>query len=438
MLSLTSMTILILAGGISKRMWPLTTDKLLIPLLGKPFFYHTLKSLKDAKPDLKVAIVANPRNRAGLEKITKELGIDAKFAVQQEAKGMADAILTAESLLDESVLIMNGDDLLDPKIYAQVLSQINSNSGGIQTVGKVVKDYFPGGYLVLKDGQVTGVIERPGRGSEPSDMVKLVFDYFKDSRTLISTLKEATSDKDEIYEVALDNLIKKGLKVSVTRYEGEWGALKYPWHILHLVSILLGRIEKNISPNAVVATSAVINGPVVIEEGVKIFEGATINGPCYIGKNCVIGNNSLVRESVLEEGVVAGFGSEIARSYIGEGSWFHTNYVGDSVIEGNFGMGSGAVTANLRLDGKTIRTFDNTIDTGLEKLGVIAGTGVRVGINAMIMPGINLGAVSLIGPGVLISKNVSENKRVLLKQEHTETENKDVNTFDKFRENLNK
>jgi bifunctional UDP-N-acetylglucosamine pyrophosphorylase/glucosamine-1-phosphate N-acetyltransferase len=234
----------------------------------------------------------------------------------------------------------------------------------------------------------------------------------------------------------LDKLIHSQFHGAVLRYDGEWGAMKYPWHILKIMSLLLSKVERRISDEAKIASSAIIEGNVVIEEGVKVFEGAVIKGPCYIGANSIVGNNSLVRESMLGSKVVTGFSTEIARSWVGNDSWFHTNYVGDSVIEGNFGMGSGAVVANLRLDGKTIRTLDNTIDTGLEKLGIIAGTGVRVGINAMTMPGVNLGANSLVGPGVIVSKNISENKRVLVKQEHVETENKEITTYEKFRKAL--
>src|SRR3989338_5044213 len=112
---------------------------------------------------------------------------------------------------------------------------------------------------------------------------------------------------------------------------------------------VISKIEHTISPGANVSEKAIIEGKVVIEEGARVFEGVVIKGPCYIGKNVILGNSSMVRESDLEEGVVTGFNSDITRSYIGANSWFHTNYIGDSVIEGDFGMGSGAVLANLRL-----------------------------------------------------------------------------------------
>ncbi len=432
------MTILILAGGISKRMWPLATDKLLLPFLGKPFFYHTLKSLKEAKSDLKVVIVASPNNHAGLTKIAEELAVTAETVIQEEPKGMADAILSATEHIQGPLLIMNADDLVEPKLYSEVLTEVEKGQSDIHLVGKIVKNYFDAGYIAVNDKQVTSVVEKPGAGNEPSDLVKLVFDYFKDSTKLIAVLKQTSSETDDVYEKALDSLIKSGNKTTVTRYEGVWSALKYPWHVLQVTRMLLKNLEQKISPEAQIAKSATIEGNVVIEEGVKIFENAVIKGPCYIGPNCVVGTNSLVRDSILENSVVTGFSTEIARSYVGDNSWFHTNYVGDSIIEGDFGMGSGAVVANLRLDGQTVRVKENTIDTGLEKLGLIAGRSSRIGVNATTMPGVMLASNTLVGLNVTLNKNLSEGKRILVKQELEESQNKSNTSYNQFRENLDK
>ena len=134
---------------------------------------------------------------------------------------------------------------------------------------------------------------------------------------------------------------------------------------------------------------------------------------------------------------MTGFNSDITRSYIGPNSWFHTNYIGDSVLEGDFGMGSGAVLANLRLDDHTIRVGEEKTDTGRHKLGLIAGKGSRVGVNASTMPGARVGANSLVGPGVVLSGDVADNKKVLVKQQLEVTEHTPALTsYDQFREKL--
>lgn len=436
------MKIIVLAGGEGKRMWPIATDKCLIPFLGKPLLYHNLKKLVTHLGVLEFIIIASETSKDGVEKVAKELELNHKVVVQKEPKGMADAILAGKSELVGEVLIVNAEDIVDPKLYGRVVK----GEADVVVAGLKVNKYFPGGYLKVTGDRVQGIVEKPGERNEPSDMVKLVVDYFKDGKKLVGYLEKATSDKqslpdgkDDIYEVALDKMISDGGEIKFVEYSGTWIPLKYPWQILDILAHLLSNIEQQISPRANVSEKAIISGNVVIEEGARVFEGAVIKGPTYIGKNVIVGNNSMVRESDLEEGCVTGFNSDITRSYIGANSWFHTNYIGDSVIEGDFGMGSGAVLANLRLDDHTIRVHvkGELIDSGRHKLGLIVGKGSRVGVNASTMPGIKVGSNSFVGPGVTLYEDVLDNKKVLVKQELEVTEHTPALTrYDQFREKL--
>ncbi|OGE25703.1 hypothetical protein A3H81_02665 [Candidatus Daviesbacteria bacterium RIFCSPLOWO2_02_FULL_38_18] len=425
------MKIIILAGGEGKRMWPVQTDKCLIPFLGKPLLYHNLKKIQAALNPSEVIIVANPNIKDQISNIKNELGITGTIVLQAEPKGMADAILSAKDLIEGEVLIVNSEDILDESVYEKVLAV----KADAVTVGLKRTEYFPGGYLKIGGDKVKGIVEKPGEGNEPSDLVKLVVDYFKDGKKLVEYLEKVSSETDDVYEKALDKMIADGMDVKFTKYSGVWIPLKYPWHVLDITEHLLSKIEHTISPGANVSEKAIIEGKVVIEEGARVFEGVVIKGPCYIGKNVILGNSSMVRESDLEEGVVTGFNSDITRSYIGANSWFHTNYIGDSVIEGDFGMGSGAVLANLRLDDHTIRVGE--IDTNRHKLGLMAGKGSRVGVNASIMPGVRVGSNSLVGPGVVLHGDVKDNTKILVKQEYQVSDHTPALTsYDQFREKI--
>lgn len=388
-------------------MWPIQTEKCLIPFLGKPLLYHNLKKIKEAG-NFDFIIVASPQSKEEITRIAQSLSLNFKIAVQNEPRGMADALLSAGDLIEGEIFILNAEDILDVSVLK------SDFQGDVVLTGLKVDTYFPGGYLATEGERVSGIVEKPGEGNEPSDMVKLVADYFKDGKQLIEYLEKVQTDKDDAYESALDQMIKDGLDVRFSKYDGIWTPLKYPWHILDITAYFLSGLEQQISSGAKVSEKAIIEGNVMIEEGAKVFEGAVIKGPCYIGRNCIVGNNSMIRESNLEEGCVTGFNSDITRSYIGGNSWFHTNYAGDSVLEGDFGMGSGAVLANLRLDGKTIA------DTGRSKLGLIAGKGVRMGVNASTMPGVKVGSGSLIGPGVVLKHDLKENQKITLKEESYE------------------
>ena len=430
------MKIIVLAAGEGKRIWPIKTDKSLIPFLGKPLLYHNLKKIKGSLEIDEVIVVSKATNKDGISKVMDELKIKGTIAIQNEPKGMADAILCAKDLIEGEILVVNAEDILDREIYGQV-----SKIGGDTVFAALKVDkYFPGGYVKKGIGdRVQGIVEKPGEGMEPSDQIKLVVDYFKDGKKLVTYLENALSDRDDVYEVAINNMISDGLDVKVVNYKGVWIPLKYPWQILDVLYYFLSNIEHKIYPGAKVSEKAILEGKVIIEDGVKVFEGAIIKGPCYIGRNCIVGTNSMVRDSILEEGCVTGFDSDITRSYIGANSWFHTNYIGDSCLEGDLGMGSGAVIANLRLDNQTIRTGKDKLDTGRTKLGLIAGGGVRIGVNASIMPGVKVGSGSLIGPGVVLHEDVKENTKLLVKQEYQISEHSpSFTSYDQFREKLTK
>ena len=431
------MKVIILAGGEGKRMWPIQTEKCLMPFLGKPLIYYTLSKVKNAINFDEVVIVTKESSKEKVSKIASDLGINFKIAIQYQPKGMADAVLSAKQHLSGEVLIINAEDVLEEKVYQDVLTIASDTGADVVLPGLQVDKYFPGGYLKVSGDQVESIVEKPGEGNEPSDLVKLVVDYFKDGEKLVKLLENVQTDKDDVYEVAISKLIEDGEKVKFVKYNGIWIPLKYPWHILDITAYLLGHIEQQISSKAKVSDQAIIEGKVVIEEGAKIFEGAVIKGPTFIGKNVIVGNNSMIRESSLENGVVTGFNSDITRSYIGANSWFHTNYIGDSVIEGDFGMGSGAVLANLRLDDHTIRVGEEKIDTNRTKLGTIAGKGSRVGVNASIMPGVRVGVNSLVGPGVVLHEDLKDNTKILVKQEYQASNHiPALTSYDQFREKL--
>ncbi len=164
---------------------------------------------------------------------------------------------------------------------------------------------------------------------------------------------------------------------------------------------------------------------ICIEDGAKVFDHAVIQGPAYIGKNCIVTNNSLVRESHLGAGCVAGYSTEIARSFLADGVWTHTNYVGDSVIGRNSSFGSGTVTGNLRLDEKEIPVSVGSgesatkVNSGTNKLGSIVGENVRVGINVSLMPGVKIGNNSFIGAGITVWQDVPDSMFVYGKWELT-------------------
>lgn len=417
----SDITAVILAGGIGKRFSPFVTDKTLFPFMGKSLLWRTLKMVEQAGIQ-RVILATNPYNHEWVESVRNELSLSITTHRQETPNGMADALLSlAEVLPERDIVVMNAGDMVEEHLLPELLSSIQEQP--IVLTGMVTPSYQPLGYFVLDGDRIVAIQEKPGAESMPSDVANLVFHYFSQPGQFIQALRSITDNSnDDIYEQALTQVMSQQ-GVGLYRYTGRWQKLKFGHHVLDMMQFLLTNLQGSISDSAQIADTARIHGNVVIEEGVKIFDGATIVGPCFIGKNAVIGNNALVRESILEEGAVVGFGSEVARSYIGPSCDLHHAYVGDSVLEKKIHFGYGAHTANLRFDHKpiTVKDLKNRQETDKVKLGALIAEGAELGVNVSLLPGVTVGQNALVFPGMVVNESVPDNSIARYKELEVES-----------------
>ena len=390
------MKVVILAAGRSNRMKPVG-DKNFLKFLGKPLILWQLEMVKNAG-FAEVVIVGHEGNVGALRDC---VGAEATV-VEEAAIGMSGAVLGAkEAVGDEGMLIFSSNDVVDESAFAAVKAAAEAGDAHSFILGKKVEKYFPGGYLEMDaEGMISHIVEKPGEGNEPSDMVNLVVHLHKDSGKVFEYLEKAESDSDDVYEVALAAMMKAGVKMQAVEYDDFWQPIKFPWHVQKVFKYLFKKSAKAVAESAQIAESAIVKGEVIIGENVKVMEGAVISGPCYIGDNCVVANNALVRDSHVGSDSVVGFSTEVARSFLGEEVWTHSNYIGDSVIGNNVSFGAGTVTGNLRLDEVEIA------GSGETKLGLICGNEVRAGINVSFMPGVRVGSGSFISAGIVVGQDV--------------------------------
>ena len=430
------MKVILLAAGRSKRVSPIE-DKNFVTFCGKYLIEWQLAALIGLGIN-EFVVVGNKDNFKLLDEFTaefKEYFKDSDFSLnlvmqKKQADGMAGGLMVCREYFDdEPCLIVSCNDVVDVAAYKRVIetaerfAKENENSMAGALLGYKVVEYFPGGYMKLgHENKIEGVVEKPHKGKEPSDYVNIVVHYHENYDVLYDALKNVKSAKDDLYEVALDNLIKAGNDFRMVPYDGFWQPLKFPWHIAILDKHFLKKRAEEIDgdPNyevigealvhesAQISEKAAIKGDVIIEAGVKVLENAVIQGPAYLEEGCIVGNNALFRQSFAGQRCVIGFSTEVARSHMGDDVWTHSNYIGDSIIGSNVSFGAGAITANLRLDEGEIKWQDEP--TGQTKLGLVPGNHIRVGVNTCLMPGISVGSNSMIGGGLTISENIEANE----------------------------
>jgi len=412
----------ILAGGTGKRVFPLAVNKPkpMFKILGKPLIQHVIETVKEA--GLKDFIIVIGHNGEQIKDYLadgSELGVSIEYTVQKEALGMANALETTKDLVEDNFFVVNADDIFESSLIKEMTKQFKKGGADIVLSCKPVEETWKFGIIQIEDDKVTKFVEKPPRGQEPSNlavvgvyiMTKKIFDYYK---------KIPVSDHQ--YEDAIQRFIEDKNVVRAASYDGFFAGYKYPWDLFTINEHLMDRHVKKqtIEDGVDISERAQIEGNVWIRRGTRILEGACIRGPCYIGSNSLIGNNCLIRNySLIGNNCVVGFSTEIKHSLIGDNCWFHTNYIGDSIISDNCLFGAGTITANFRFDEKNVklRIEGKEVDSGTDKLGAIVGDNCKTGINACLSPGVRIGPYSIVGAGVYLQGDLEPGKIIFLNKE---------------------
>lgn len=417
--------LVILAGGKSSRMWPIK-EKSFLNFGDQPLILEKLIRYQDIGFE-HIVIVANPNTYHEMVDLTKQVQIMVDVTTQTQFDGMGGAVLHIEPFLsdypDTPIYITQVHDIFDDHFHHTLLDAYRQAPTDAYIAGKTVEHYFPGGYLnVDGNGRISHIIEKPGAGNEPSNIVNIVAHIHPNASRLIEAIRaqyDVDLASDDHYERAMDNLMQE-MTFRCVPYDGTWHALKYPWHVLDVMNHYLSKIDgQYIDESASIHPSAHIMGNVIIGKNVRVFPNASIVGPAYIGEGTIVGNNALVRSSIVLKKCEVGFGTEISRSYVSNGAMMHTSRVLDSILCERVNFSAGSTCANLRIDWGEIKSTikGERINTQRDKFGVVIGQDSFIGVDVMTMPGVKIGEKCQIGAGVHVLEDVPDRTRVYLKQE---------------------
>jgi bifunctional UDP-N-acetylglucosamine pyrophosphorylase/glucosamine-1-phosphate N-acetyltransferase len=406
----------VLAAGRGTRLQPVTfdTSKCMLPLLGKPILWHILDAVKKAGVT-EVYIIVGYKKEKIIEYFGKEGSIrnlKINFVEQEKRDGTAKAIDLVN--LDEDFLVLNGDTLVDFNDIDQILKQHEGDA----TLG-VRKVDEPSNYGIVEvdEGKVRSIVEKPE--NFVSDLANAGLYVF--SPAIFETIGITEKSERGEYEItsSIQLLIKGSKDVKAVELKGLWSDIGNPWNYLDSNGVLLDRMETDIK--GVVEDYAKVNGTLILGRNSVIKSGTYIEGPVFIGDNSKIGPNIYIRSyTSIGNNCRAGNAVELKNSIIMDNTNIsHLSYVGDSIIGKGCNFGAGTLVGNLRLDEKSVkmRIGDELHDTGRRKLGCVVGDNVKTGLNVMINSGRKIGSNSMIGPGVVVYRDVPDNSFLIKKQE---------------------
>ena len=403
-------TAVVLAAGKGERLQPFTytKPKPLIPILNRPFISYILDNIIACGIE-KIVLVVHYLKEKVMDYVEREYGNKANitFVDQGEPLGTGHAVKVLENMLSEPFLLIYGDVYVDREVLRKVLSQAEDYENVL--VGVPVENPWDYGVLIVKGELLKGIVEKPEKGKEPSNIINA--GIYVLTTEIFSFLRRARiSPRGEIELTdAVTELAKKGEVKVIFIERSEWFELGRVWDILELNRIMLDKIRES-KIEGIVEENVSIRGKVVIGKNTIIRSGTYIEGPVLIGENCSIGPNSYIRPyTVLGNHVKIGASCEIKASTIMDYTHIpHLSYVGDSVIGEHVNFGAGTITANLRLDDKTVKVTlkGKRVDSERRKLGVFVGDYVKTGINVSLMPGVKIGPYTWIAPGLVIYEDI--------------------------------
>ena len=380
---------LILAGGRGVNLNPITEtrSKSMINICGKPVLEYILLGLKDIGINDHIIVVGhekeNIKNYFGRG---EKWGISISYAEQKGTSSIGGAVLSARNCFAEGgyFFLVYGDIVFYPNIFLNTLISFNSIKGPIATICLPPTSGLYGNIYMDQEVQITKIIEKPSNKKFGNYILSGVFilptQFFK-------LLVKAKSNMEKAFDLLVKDM---GLHASI--FEEDWIDIGYPWNVIDANKLLMKSIKRtSIATTAKFENNVSINGPVLIEDNVIIKAGATINGPCYIGPDSFVGNNCLIRENTsLGARSLVGYGVEIKNSIIFEDAKIgRLSFIGDSIVGDRVDIGSGVMTVNRHIDGKSVRTRinNNYIDSKLEKLGAFIGDDAVIGASNTILPG---------------------------------------------------
>ena len=414
---------IILSAGEGSRMRPLTLTKpkTMLPVAGKPIIQYNIESLRDNGINDILLIVRYKeeivRNYFG---DGSDFGVNISYKTQKEFLGTANAISYGEDFIDDSIIVLNGDIILDDEIIHEIIKKYNYLSPDTLMLLTEVEDPSAFGVVEIENGNIKNIVEKPKREEAPSNLVNAGIYIF--NKDIFDKIRETEISERGEYEItdSVSLQIEDNKTVIGHKTSKDWIDVGRPWELIEVNEELIGKLKTEIK--GTVEAGAVIHGEVFLDEGSVIKAGVYIEGNVYIGKNCDIGPNSYIRgNTYFGDNVHVGNAVEIKNSIIMENTNVsHLSYVGDSVIGSNCNIAAGTNIANLRFDNATIKTKikNQKIDSGRRKLGAIIGDSVKTGINSSFSPGVKVGHNSTIGSGVLLYEDLPSDTRVLEKQTH--------------------
>ncbi len=316
---------MILAGGLSTRLYPLTKQvpKPLVPVAGVPNAVHLINYLKSYGYD-EIAINVHYLADAIVQALGdgSQFGVRLKYLHEETLMGSAGAVKPLQSFFgDETFVVVGCDDLTNVPI--DKLVAMHQTKRAVATIGLVVRprvDQY--GVVVLDaDGRITGFQEKPAPGTERSKLVN----------TGIYAFSPEIFDRipaNEFYDFGkqvFPELLEGGKPFyGYDARDAYWCDIGTPDEyrrasddVVNGLFRMPGTRANGADPSARIDPSAHVDANVWIGANARVGAHARIGGPSVIGDGVVVGDGAVLERAILWAGASIGQGAILRDTIVG-------------------------------------------------------------------------------------------------------------------------
>ena len=217
---------IILAGGKGTRLYPITKalPKCLLPIYDKPMIYHSLSILM-LSGIKEILVITTPADKNRVHELLGDgnsLGITLSYEIQEKPKGIADALIIAETFLDKKpcALVLGDNIFYGPNLEEKLTTACLSKQNTIFTYEVPDPERF--GICELDENfKVISIEEKP---IKPKSNLCVTGLYFYDERApkIAASLSPSTRGELEITDVNMNYVYEESLYAQVLDQDYTW------------------------------------------------------------------------------------------------------------------------------------------------------------------------------------------------------------------------
>jgi len=390
-------TAVVLAAGEGTRLRPLTRNrpKPMLPAGNRPILEHVFDALVEAGVEELVAVVGYKRDRVQDHFGSTYRDVPITYVTQSKQLGSGHALLQARQAVDDSMLVLNGDRLIDAGTVAAVADSVaETGDPSLAVVERQETSRY--GAVEMHGDDIAKLVEKPRDG----DYRLINGGVYAFSADIFTAIEETPRQEGEL---ALTDTLARTIerdRVRGVEVDGMWVDATYPWDLLTVAREVLsrGRVVEAarsdgvwIADSARVHREAVLQAPVVVGQDCEVGPDAVIGPNTALGSNVTVGSNAVVQDSVID-----------ADTRIDPGSTLMDTVTGQDVH-----LGASTIVPAGPADVQVgTRVFEE------QRLGAVIADRARARGNVSFTPGSLVGPKAHLDVGVTVRGNVEEGVEV--------------------------